>query len=339
MAPLAAIFGCAGPQLEAAERDFFARADPTGFILFARNVESPAQLRTLVAALRHSVGREDAPVLVDQEGGRVQRLKPPQWRAAPAPGRFGELAAKDPADAAEAVRLNARLIAGELVAVGIDTVGAPSLDLRLPGAHQVIGDRAFSGDPEIVAALGRAACEGFLSAGVTPVIKHLPGHGRSQVDSHLSLPVVDVPLAELEATDFRPFRVLADMPLGMTGHLLIPAIDAERPATISSRVIAEVIRGFIGFQGVLISDDLSMEALSGTVQSRAAAAIAAGCDLALHCNGKMEEMAAIAEALPAISPTAAAKLAKARPQRPAGTADPADLARRLERLLTGVSHA
>jgi len=339
MGPLAAIFGCAGPQLEAAERDFFARADPTGFILFARNVESPAQLRTLVAALRHSVGREDAPVLVDQEGGRVQRLKPPQWRAAPAPGRFGELAAKDPAEAAEAVRLNARLIAGELVAVGIDTVGAPSLDLRLPGAHQVIGDRAFSGDPEIVAALGRAACEGFLSAGVTPIIKHLPGHGRSQVDSHLSLPVVDAPLAELEATDFRPFRALADMPLGMTGHLLIPAIDAERPATISSRVIAEVIRGFIGFQGVLISDDLSMEALSGTVQSRAAAAIAAGCDLALHCNGKMEEMAAIAEALPAISPTAAAKLAKARPQRPAGTADPADLARRLERLLAGVSHA
>ena len=339
MAPLAAIFGCAGPQLEAAERDFFARADPTGFILFARNAESPAQLRALVAALRQSVGREDAPVLVDQEGGRVQRLKPPQWRAAPAPGRFGELAAKDPAGAAEAVRLNARLIAGELAAAGIDTVGAPSLDLRLPGAHQVIGDRAFSADPEIVAALGRAACEGFLSFGVTPVIKHLPGHGRSQVDSHLSLPVVEAPLAELEASDFRPFRALADMPLGMTGHLLIPAIDAERPATISSRVIAEVIRGFIGFQGVLITDDLSMEALSGTVQSRAAAAIAAGCDLALHCNGKLEEMAAIAEALPPISPGAAARLAKARPRPPAAEANPADLARRLDLLLTGASHA
>ena len=339
MAPLAAIFGCAGPQLEAAERDFFARADPTGFILFARNVESPAQLRALVAALRQSVGREDAPVLVDQEGGRVQRLKPPQWRAAPAPGRFGELAAKDPARAAEAVRLNARLIAGELVAAGIDTVGAPSLDLRLPGAHQVIGDRAFSADPEIVAALGRAACEGFLAAGVTPVIKHLPGHGRSQVDSHLSLPVVEAPLAELEASDFRPFRALADMPLGMTGHLLIPAIDAERPATISSRVIAEVIRGFIGFQGVLITDDLSMEALSGTVQSRAAAAIAAGCDLALHCNGKLAEMAAIAEALPPISPGAAAKLAKARARPAAAEADPADLARRLDLLLSGASHA
>ena len=276
---------------------------------------------------------------MDQEGGRVQRLKPPQWRAAPAPGRFGELAAKDPARAAEAVRLNARLIAGELVAAGIDTVGAPSLDLRLPGAHQVIGDRAFSADPEIVAALGRAACEGFLAAGVTPVIKHLPGHGRSQVDSHLSLPVVEAPLAELEASDFRPFRALADMPLGMTGHLLIPAIDAERPATISSRVIAEVIRGFIGFQGVLITDDLSMEALSGTVQSRAAAAIAAGCDLALHCNGKLAEMAAIAEALPPISPGAAAKLAKARARPAAAEADPADLARRLDLLLSGASHA
>ena len=339
MAPLAAIFGCAGTQLAAAERDFFARADPAGFILFARNVESPAQLRALVAALRESIGREDAQVLVDQEGGRVQRLKPPQWRAAPAPGRFGELAARDPAGAAEAVRLNAQLIARELTAAGIDTVGAPSLDLRLPGAHQVIGDRAFSADPEIVAALGLAACEGFLAAGVAPVIKHLPGHGRSQVDSHLSLPVVEAPLAELEASDFRPFRALADMPLGMTGHLLIPAVDSERPATISSRVIAEIIRGFIGFQGVLITDDLSMEALSGTVQSRAAAAIAAGCDLALHCNGKLAEMAAIAEVLPPISPGVAARLAKAHPWPPAAATDPAELVQRLELLLSGASHA
>ena len=237
------------------------------------------------------------------------------------------------------MRLNAQLIARELTAAGIDTVGAPSLDLRLPGAHQVIGDRAFSADPEIVAALGRAACEGFLAAGVTPVIKHLPGHGRSQVDSHLSLPVVDAPLAELEASDFRPFRALADMPLGMTGHLLITAMDAERPATISSRVIAEIIRGYIGFKGVLITDDLSMEALSGTVQSRAAAAIAAGCDLALHCNGKLAEMAAIAEALPPISPGAAARLAQARARPSAGEADPAELARRLDLLLTGASHA
>ena len=334
MASLAAIFGCAGTQLGDAERRFFARVDPAGFILFARNVADPAQLRNLTGALRQAVGR-DAPVLVDQEGGRVQRLKPPHWRAAPPPGRFGDLAARDPPSAALAVRLNARLIGAELSAVGIDTVCSPSLDLRLPGAHQVIGDRAFSADPAIVAALGRAACEGFFEAGITPVMKHLPGHGRSQVDSHLHLPVVDAPLAELAASDFRPFRELADMPLGMTGHLLIRAVDAERPATISSRVIAEVIRGHIGFKGVLISDDLSMEALAGSVQTRAAAAIAAGCDIALHCNGRLEEMLVIAEALPALATQIAARLAAARPPAPGELVDRAALLRRLDQLLAG----
>ena len=340
MSTKAVIFGCAGTQLGAAEREFFARTDPAGFILFARNVESPAQLRALTGALRDAVGRA-APVLVDQEGGRVQRLKPPHWRAAPPPGRFGELAARDPAGAELAVRLNARLIGAELAAVGIDTVCAPSLDLRIPGAHQVIGDRAFSADPAVVAALGRAACEGFFTAGVTPVIKHMPGHGRSQVDSHLHLPVVDAPLAELEASDFRPFRELADMPLGMTGHLLIRAVDAERPATISSRVISEVIRGHIGFEGVLISDDLSMEALAGSVQARAAAAIGAGCDIALHCNGKLAEMEAIAEALPALAPAVATRLAAARllaaGGAPAGDGDAAELLQRLDQLLAGAA--
>lgn len=335
MPPLAAILGCAGTQLGDAERRFFARVDPAGFILFARNVADPAQLRALTGELRQAVGR-DVPILVDQEGGRVQRLKPPHWRAAPPPGRFGDLAARDPAGAALAVRLNARLIGAELSAVGIDTVCAPSLDLRLPGAHQVIGDRAFSADPAIVAALGRAACEGFFEAGITPVIKHLPGHGRSQVDSHLQLPVVDAPLAELAASDFRPFRELADMPLGMTGHLLIRAVDAERPATISSRVIAEIIRGHIGFKGVLISDDLSMEALAGSVQARAAAAIAAGCDIALHCNGKLEEMVAIAEAVPALAPQTAARLAAARRPAPGQPVDTPALLRRLDQILTGV---
>jgi beta-N-acetylhexosaminidase len=334
MAMLAAIFGCAGTQLGEAERRFFARVNPAGFILFARNVADPAQLRELTGELRLAAGR-DLPILVDQEGGRVQRLKPPHWRAAPAPGRFGDLAARDPAGAALAVRLNARLIGAELSAVGIDTVCAPSLDLRLPGAHQVIGDRAFSADPGIAAALGRAACEGFLEAGITPVIKHLPGHGRSQVDSHLQLPVVDAPLAELAASDFRPFRELADMPLGMTGHLLIRAVDAERPATISSRVIAEVIRGQIGFKGVLISDDLFMEALAGSVQARAAAAIAAGCDIALHCNGRLGEMEAIAEAVPALAPAAAAQLAAARRPVPGRSPHTPELLRRLDQLLAG----
>ena len=336
MAPLAAIFGCAGTQLGEAERRFFARVDPAGFILFARNVADPAQLRELTGALRQAVGR-DVRVLVDQEGGRVQRLKPPHWRAAPPPGRLGDLAAHDPAGASLAVRINARLIGAELSAVGIDTVCSPSLDLRLAGAHQVIGDRAFSADPAIVAALGRAACEGFFEAGITPVIKHLPGHGRSQVDSHLHLPVVDARLAELAASDFRPFRELADMPLGMTGHLLIRAVDAERPATISSRVIAEVIRGHIGFKGVLISDDLSMEALAGSVQARAAAAIAAGCDIALHCNGKLAEMEAIAEAVPALAPQVATRLAAARPPVPEQPVDAAEALRRLGQLLAGMS--
>jgi beta-N-acetylhexosaminidase len=335
MSVKAVIFGCAGTQLGAAEREFFGRTDPAGFILFARNVESPAQLRALTGALREAVGRA-APVLVDQEGGRVQRLKPPHWRANPPPGRCGEVANRDPSRPAPVVRLNARLIGAELAAVGIDTVCAPSLDLRLPGAHQVIGDRAFSADPAVVAALGRAACEGFFAAGITPVIKHMPGHGRSEVDSHLNLPVVDAPLAELEASDFRPFRELADMPLGMTGHLLIRAVDAERPATISSRVISEVIRGHIGFEGVLISDDLSMEALAGSVQARAAAAIGAGCDIALHCNGKLVEMEAIAEALPALAPGVVARLAAAR--RPAaGEADTAELLQRLDQLLAGAA--
>lgn len=340
MSALAAIFGCAGPRLEPEERRFFARADPLGFILFARNVESPSQLRALVAELRESVGRAEAPIFVDQEGGRVQRLKPPHWRAAPAAARFGRLADMDRKGAVEAVRLNAWLIGQELADAGIDVVCAPVLDLAHPGAHSVIGDRAFSSDPEIVAGLGRAACDGFRQAGVAPVVKHLPGHGRTRVDSHLRLPVVEASLAELEASDFRPFRALADMPLGMTGHLLIQAVDSEAPATISSRVIAEVIRGRIGFSGILFTDDLSMEALSGSIRQRAAAAIAAGCDVALHCNGRMAEMEAVAEAVPRFSEAAAARFAAARPASPGGvtSGDRAAAARRVDELLKRAVH-
>jgi len=338
VAPRAVVFGCSGTRLSPEERSFFARADPLGFILFARNVETPAQVITLVQALRESVGRADAPILVDQEGGRVQRLRPPYWRAAPAAARFGELARRDRSAAEEAVRLNARLIGAELAALGIDTVCAPVLDLRHPGAHDVIGDRAFSGDPEVVIALGRAACAGFTEAGVTPVIKHLPGHGRSAVDSHSSLPVVTASLPELEASDFRPFRALADMPLAMTCHLLFTAIDPERPATISPTLIARVIRGWIGFKGILFSDDLSMSALTGAVEARAAAAIAAGCDIALHCNGRLEEMARVAEAVPALPPDASAALADARSKAKPGAIDAAGLARRLEGLLLGAGH-
>jgi beta-N-acetylhexosaminidase len=335
VAILAAIFGCAGTRLGDEERRFFARADPLGFILFARNVEAPAQLRRLIADLREAVGRNDAPVLIDQEGGRVQRLRPPHWRAAPPPARFGELAAVDRDKGLEAVGLNARLIGAELADLGIDTVCAPVLDLRYPGSHEVIGDRSFSTDPNIVAALGRAACEGFRESGIAPVIKHMPGHGRGSVDSHHALPVVDASLAELDATDFRPFQLLGDEPLGMVGHLLIRVVDSENPATTSSRVIGEVIRGRIGFRGVLMTDDLSMGALAGSIGARAWAAIAAGCDLALHCNGRMEEMLEVAEAVPPVSSALEARWAAARGQggRAAVPADAGALARRLGDLL------
>lgn len=311
MAARAVIFGCEGPAITAWEHDFFARTDPLGFILFARNCETPAQVRALVADLRASVGRADAPVLIDQEGGRVARLKPPQWRAAPAPARFGEMAPVDQDRACEAVKLNARLLAAEVRDLGVSVDCVPSLDLRFAEADAVIGDRAFSTDADVVATLGRAVCDGMLAGGVMPVVKHMPGHGRAQVDSHHALPVVDTPRDELEATDFRPFAALADAPWGMTAHVVYSAIDPQAPATTSRRVIDEVIRGFIGFEGVLVSDDLSMQALQGGLAHRAAAALAAGCDVALHCNGKSEEMTAVADAVPALTVAAERRLAAA----------------------------
>jgi beta-N-acetylhexosaminidase len=308
----AVILGCAGPRLSAEERGFFSRFNPLGFILFARNVEAPDQLRALIAELRRSVGRADAPVLIDQEGGRVQRLRPPHWRAAPPPARFGELALRDSAAASEAARINAQLIGAELADLGIDTVCAPVLDLRFPGAHEVIGDRAFSSDPEIVSLLGRASCEGFFAAGVVPIVKHSPGHGRGMVDSHLSLPVVEASRSELERSDFRPFKALADMPWAMTAHVVYRAIDAGRPATTSPLIVDQVIRRHIGFDGVLIGDDLSMEALHGSIAERAEATLAAGCDLALHCNGKMDEMEMLTDVVPVMSPKTVARLGRGR---------------------------
>ncbi len=337
--PRAVILGCAGPRLAAAERQFFARLNPLGFILFARNVDSPEQVRALVDELRQAVGRADAPVLIDQEGGRVQRLRPPHWRAAPPAARFGELAASDPDAAREAARINAQLIGGELAALGIDTVCAPVLDLQFAGAHAVIGDRAYSSDPAAVAQLGRAACEGFRAAGVTPIVKHIPGHGRGLVDSHLSLPVVEASRAELEASDFRPFKALADMPWAMTAHVVYRAIDPLRPATTSATVVEQIIRGHIGFEGVLIGDDLSMEALAGSIAERAAATLAAGCDLALHCNGKMEEMTVLADVIPQIAVATAIRLAQAARSRAGIPFDVATLSARLDQLLSGGVHA
>jgi beta-N-acetylhexosaminidase len=290
----ACIFGCRGPRLSREERDFFHAVQPWGFILFKRNVEDPGQVRALTAELRDSVGREDAPILIDQEGGRVQRLGPPHWRAYP-PGRaYGALAANDPLIRREVTRLGARLLAHDLAALGITVDCLPVLDVPEPGAHDIIGDRAYGEDADTVATLGRAACEGLIAGGVLPVIKHVPGHGRSKSDSHHDLPVVDASYEALEARDFAPFKALSDMPMAMTAHVVYPAIDAGGPVTTSKKAISQVIRGAIGFDGLLMSDDLSMKALAGDFRGRTRAALAAGCDMVLHCNGEMTEMTGVA---------------------------------------------
>lgn len=307
-APRAFITGCAGTGFSPAEVDFLRDAAPWGLILFRRNIETPEQVASLVRAFRQIVGRENAPVLIDQEGGRVQRLAPPHWPVYPPAQVFADRAdAGDTEGAAEAARLGARLMAEDLAALGINVDCVPCADLRLPEGHGIIGDRAYGETPAQVAHLARAASEGLMSGGVLPVLKHIPGHGRARADSHESLPVVETARDVLEATDFEPFRLLADLPLGMTAHVVYAAIDAERPATTSPRVIEEIIRGHIGFNGALMSDDLSMGALSGSLASRAEASFAAGCDLALHCNGRLDEMAQVASRSPVLAGEAAGR--------------------------------
>ena len=270
------------------------------------------QVRALNAELREAAGDENALVFVDQEGGRVQRLKPPMaLRRRPAEA-FGALYDRDPQTAVEAVRLNHQLIAHELRALGFDADCAPCIDLRLPETHDVIGDRAFGREPSRVSALGRAAMDGLLAGGVAPVIKHIPGHGRATADSHLDLPVVATPLDMLEMTDFQPFRALADAPMAMTAHVTFTAVDPEACVTLSHRAIQTVVRGFIGFDGLLMSDDLSMKALGGGFEERTRRSIAAGCDVVLHCNGDAAEMAAIASAAPRLHGRAAERAAEAR---------------------------
>jgi beta-N-acetylhexosaminidase len=289
----ACILGCAGLRLSPAERAFFRAVQPWGFIVFKRNIETPDQLRGLVQDLRACVDRPDAPVLIDQEGGRVQRLGPPHWRRFP-PGRaYGDLAANDPLLRREITRLGARLLAHDLAAVGVNVDCVPVLDVPAPDGHEIIGDRAYGETAEAVARLGRAAAEGLIAGGVLPIIKHIPGHGRARGDSHLHLPVVEASAEDLDARDFAPFRVLSDMPMAMTAHVVYQAFDAKRPATTSRKVIRDVIRGRIGFGGLLISDDLSMKALSGDFTDRAKASLAAGCDIVLHCNGDAAEMQAV----------------------------------------------
>ena len=296
-APSAVILGCAGRTLEAAEREFFRELDPFGFILFARNIDEPDQVRALVDSLREAVGREDAPVLIDQEGGRVARLRPPHWKSRPAARRFGDIHDRDPEAALRAIRLNYALIGAELADLGIDVDCAPVLDVPVPGAHDIIGDRACHEAAGVIADLGAGICEGLADAGVMPVVKHIPGHGRALADSHLALPRVGASLDDLDAGDFVPFRKLADAPWGMTAHIVYEALDPDRPATLSPVVVRDHIRGRIGFDGLLLTDDLSMKALTGSFADRASSSLAAGCDVVLHCNGDMAEMQAVAGGL------------------------------------------
>jgi beta-N-acetylhexosaminidase len=306
----ALVLGCSGPALTSDERRFFQDVAPWGFILFRRNIGTPDEVRALTSELRASIGR-DSPILVDQEGGRVQRLGPPYWPKYPAGRHYGRLHANDPVTRREIARLSARLIAHDLLDVGINVDCLPVLDVPVPGAHDVIGDRAYSLDPVTIGTLGRAAAEGLMAGGVLPVVKHIPGHGRAGVDSHLSLPVVNASIEELEAVDFVPFKMMTDMPVAMTAHVVYTAIDPEFPATTSRKAIRRVIRGTIGYDGLLMSDDLSMQALSGTLGERAAAAFAAGCDVGLHCNGDFEEMQSVAAVAPPLSGRAGARAAAA----------------------------
>jgi beta-N-acetylhexosaminidase len=306
MAVRAFITGLAGLTVSAAERAFLREAQPWGLILFKRNVDTSNQVADLISAFRDILGRH-APVLIDQEGGRVQRLGPPAWPAYPAGERYGRLYDRDRSVGLAAARLGARLIAADLRALGIDVDCMPIADVPVPGSDAVIGDRAYGTEPDKVAAIAGAVADALLASGVLPVLKHLPGHGRATADSHLRLPVVDIDRDTLERTDFAAFRPLARLPLGMTAHVVFSAIDPVAPATTSVTIVQQVIRGSIGFQGLLMSDDISMGALSGSLAERSRAAVAAGCDVVLHCNGKLAEMHEVALAVPELAGDAAAR--------------------------------
>jgi beta-N-acetylhexosaminidase len=292
------ITGVSGLELTAEERAFLRAERPWGFILFKRNIDNPAQVARLVEELRGSTGDLDAVVLIDQEGGRVQRLGPPYWPVYPPGAVFGTLYDIDPALGLEAARLSSRLIAADLVDLGITVDCLPLADVPVEGADAVIGNRAYGTTPDKVAAIARAVTTGLEQGGVLPVLKHIPGHGRATADTHFKLPVVDTSAAELEAFDFAAFRPLADLPMAMTAHVVFSALDPEQPATTSATIIAQVIRGSIGFQGLLMSDDVSMNALQGSIAERTRAIVAAGCDIVLHCNGKLDEMRAVAAETP-----------------------------------------
>jgi beta-N-acetylhexosaminidase len=301
MSTRAFITGVSGLELTATEREFIRAERPWGFILFKRNVETPEQVIRLLHDLRNAVGEPDAPVLIDQEGGQVQRLRPPNWPLYPAGAAFGDLYDIDPALGISAARLSARLIAADLADLGVTVDCLPLADVPVPGADAVIGDRAYGAEPKKVAAIARAVTDGLEQGGVLPVLKHIPGHGRATADSHLRLPTVDTSKRELERTDFAAFQPLADLPMAMTAHVVFSALDPAHPATTSATMIEQVIRGVIGFQGLLMSDDVGMNALAGSFAERTRAVFAAGCDVVLHCSGKLDEMREIAGETPELS--------------------------------------
>ncbi len=314
MAVRAFITGLAGTTMTPDERAFLHEREPWGFIIFQRNIDTPAQVRRLTASVRDAVGR-DAPVLVDQEGGRVQRLGPPHWPTYPPGAAYGRCYDRNAAEGIRAAYLGARLIAADLAAVGVDVDCLPIADVPVAGANSVIGDRAYGETAEKVALLGRAVADGLLAGGVLPVLKHIPGHGRAAADSHGALPIVETDRETLRTTDFAAFRPLSDLPLGMTAHIVYTAIDPIAPATTSVTLVRDVIRDWLGFRGLLMSDDISMGALSGSIEERSRAAIAAGCDVVLHCNGELDEMRAVASAVPVLAGEAAARAEAALKRR------------------------
>jgi beta-N-acetylhexosaminidase len=320
MSTRAFITGVSGLELTGTEREFIRAERPWGFILFKRNVETPEQVIRLLRDLREIVDEPDAPVLIDQEGGQVQRLRPPHWPLYPAGAAFGELYDIDPALGISAARLSARLIAADLTDLGVTVDCLPLADVPVPGADAVIGDRAYGSEPKKVVAIARAVTDGLEQGGILPVLKHIPGHGRATADSHLKLPTVDTSKNELERTDFAAFRPLADLPMAMTAHVVFSALDPAHPATTSATIIEQVIRGVIGFQGLLMSDDVGMNALAGSFAERTRAVFAAGCDVVLHCSGKLDEMREIAAETPELSGKALERarqaLASRRPPQP-----------------------
>jgi beta-N-acetylhexosaminidase len=336
MASRAFITGLSGLTITANEHAFLREASPWGLIVFKRNISTPEQLSALTRDFRDTVGWE-APVLVDQEGGRVARLGPPHWPVYPPGARYGQIYDRDPASGLAAARLAGHLIASDLKAVGIDTDCLPIADVPVDGHDPIIGDRAYGTEPAKVAAIAAAVAAGLLAGGVLPVLKHLPGHGRATADSHLKLPVVTTPRPELEKTDFAAFQPLRNLPLGMTAHVVFSAIDKAQPATTSVTIVSEVIRGLIGFTGLLMSDDVSMGALSGTIAGRSHAALAAGCDVVLHCNGDLDEMMQVASAAPELSGAAAHRADAALAERSAGEDFDVAAARRIFNQMVNVT--